>query len=414
MRLTLLYTGLFAACGATVVAITYGLVAGTLPDKAAEDRKPTAAQSDKAVEEAQQIAEVNSVPDDFVQACRSALADPDAEPTLRMKCKAAYQEGLIAGAQSQRDAILDELLRYSLTTLVAVAVMAALAGWFVAGRVLRPVHRITAAARDASEHRLAARVALTGPRDELRELADTFDAMLDRLQTAFEGQRRFIANAGHELRTPLTVMRATVDVVLAKPEPSHTELVDMGREIRAAVDHAEALIEALLTMASTDRGLGGREDVDLATVTEDAIDAIAPVVARLHATLEPAPTSGNPILLERLAANLVDNAVRYNRPDGDVWVTTATVADRAVLTVANTGPIVAPDAVDGLFEPFRRLRDRTGDGGFGLGLAIVASIATAHGGHAEAAARPDGGLAVTVILPAGEPRRGDPVPSDER
>jgi signal transduction histidine kinase len=144
----------------------------------------------------------------------------------------------------------------------------------VAGRVLRPVHRITAAARNASEHSLAARVALTGPRDELRELADTFDAMLDRLQAAFEAQRRFIANAGHELRTPLTGMRASLDVVLAKPEPTNLELVGMGQEIRAEVDQAEALIEALLTLARTDRGPGERAPVDLATIAEDAIDAV--------------------------------------------------------------------------------------------------------------------------------------------
>ena len=280
-----------------------------------------------------------------------------------------------------------------------------MAGWFVAGRVLRPVHRITAAARDASEHQLSTRVALTGPRDELRELADTFDAMLERLQAAFEGQRRFIANAGHELRTPLTVMRATVDVVLAKPAPTHDELVGMGQDIRAAVGHAEALIEALLTLARTDRGLAGREPLDLATVLEDAVDAAhsrpdASPTTRLHTSLMPAPTNGDPILLERLAANLYDNAVRYNVPGGDVWLSTGTVGGRAVLTVGNTGPVIAAESVEGLFEPFRRLRDRTGDGGFGLGLAIVASIAAAHGGEAEAGPLPGGGLSVTVSLPA--------------
>jgi signal transduction histidine kinase len=228
--------------------------------------------------------------------------------------------------------------------------------------------------------------------------------MLDRLQTAFEGQRRFIANAGHELRTPLTVMRTAVDVVLAKPEPTHDELLGMGRDVRAAVGHAQALIDALLTLARTDRGRFGREAVDLATVTEDAIDAAAPApAARLHTSLAPAPTRGDPILLEHLAANLVDNAVRYNVPGGAVWISTATVDDRVVLTVDNTGPVVAPEAVGKLFEPFRRLRERTGDGGFGLGLAIVASIATAHGGDAVAGARPGGGLSVTVSLPGRSP-----------
>jgi signal transduction histidine kinase len=402
VRLTLLYTGLFAVCGAILVAITYGLVAATLPAPAESKPQSVATNPAKIPGETQAVEKRDTVPADFAEACQTALDDPSADPNLRLKCEAAYREGLLAGAKTQREATLSQLLRYSLTTLAVVALLAAAAGWIVAGRVLRPVHRITAAARNASEHSMAARVALTGPRDELRELADTFDAMLDRLQTAFEGQRRFIANAGHELRTPLTVMRATLDVVLAKPEPTNPELVGMGQEVRAEVDYAEALIESLLTMARTDRGLGERDLVDLATVTEDAMDAAAlpPSAPRLNTSLAPAPTSGDPILLERLAANLIDNAVRYNVPDGEVWVSTATDGDRALLTVANNGPVVTADAVAGLFEPFRRLRERTGDGGFGLGLAIVASIAAAHGGEAAAAARPEGGLSVTVKLPA--------------
>jgi signal transduction histidine kinase len=347
------------------------------------------------------------VPAEGAWARRQPLADPAADAQLRNKCQNAYAEGLIQGAKSQRDVTLNQLLRYSLTTLGAVTLLAAIGGWIVAGRVLRPVHRITAAARDASEHHLTARLALTGPRDELRELADTFDAMLDRLQTAFEGQRRFIANASHELRTPLTVMRATVDVVLAKPAPTPAELVDMGQDVRTAVDHAEALIEALLTLARSDRGLAQREPVDLATVIEDAVDAAGarPGAAhpagtrRLHTSLAPAPTTGDPILLERLAANLYDNAMRYNVPDGDVWLSTAAIGGRAVLTVGNTGPVIAPETVPGWFEPFRRPRERTGDGGFGLGLAIVASIAAAHGGEAAAGPLPGGGLTVTVSLP---------------
>jgi signal transduction histidine kinase len=380
VRLTLLYTGLFAACGMILVSVTYGLLAANLPEPAAV--KPG-----------------TSTGSELSDLCQRTFNDPNSDPAMRSKCKAAYQAGLLAGAQTQRAATLGQLLRYSLATLAAATLLAAVAGWLVAGRVLRPVHRITAAARNASEDHLEARVALGGPRDELRELADTFDAMLDRLQTAFESQRRFIANAGHELRTPLTVMRTAVDVVLAKPEPSHDELIGMGREVRAAVEHANRLIDALLTLARTNGGRLGRETVDLATVAEDAIDATAPGSARLNTSLAPALTSGDPILLERLAANLVDNAVRYNVPDGAVWVSTATIDGRVRLTVNNTGPHIPPDAVGKLFEPFRRLRDRTGDGGFGLGLAIVASIAAAHGGDAVAGARPDGGLTVTVSLP---------------
>jgi signal transduction histidine kinase len=259
---------------------------------------------------------------------------------------------------------------------------------------------VTKMARELSAGDLSRRIALPGPNDEIKQLADTFDAMLARLEAAFDGQRRFIANASHELRTPLTVMRASVDVVLAKPAPTSGELVRMGRDVRGAVEQAEALIAALLTLASNERGLVVRQTVDLATVVEDVLDATDTGDRRVQVSLRPAPTTGDPILLERLAGNLLDNAVRYNTPGGNVWLATSTVNGLAVLTVANTGPVIAPVAVDGLFEPFRRLHERTGGDGFGLGLAIIASIAAVHGGSVSAQPRPDGGLQVTVRLPA--------------
>jgi signal transduction histidine kinase len=381
VRLTLLYTGLFVACGAIVVAITYGLVAANLTNP-------------------QNKSTVVKAPSDFIKSCKEALTSgKPVEPNTRQKCESAFNEGVDYGAQTQRDAVLANLLRYSLTTFGAVTLFGAVAGWFVAGRVLRPIHRITAAARAASEHDLSARVSLRGPRDELRELADTFDEMLERLDAAFEGQRRFIANASHELRTPLTVMRATIDVVLAKPAPSTDELVRMGQDVRAAVNHAEILIESLLTLARNVRGLAVHEPTDLATVVEDVVDELDPGDRRTHLDLEPAPVFGDPILLERLAANLVDNAVRHNVDGGQIWLATSTVDGHALLQVANTGPVVAGDAVGRLFEPFQRLHDRTGNGGFGLGLAIVASIAGVHGGSATAEPRDGGGLSVTVRLP---------------
>jgi signal transduction histidine kinase len=381
VRLTLLYTGLFVACGAIVVAITYGLVAANLK-----------APPGKAT--------VTAVPDSFLQSCKEQLnSKTSVDPRVRQKCEAAFQEAAAYGAQTQRDAVLADLLRYSLGTLGAVTLLGAVAGWFVAGRALRPIHRITAAARAASEHNLTARVSLGGPRDELRQLADTFDDMLDRLDGAFQAQRRFIANASHELRTPLTVMRATIDVVLAKPAPSTGELVRMGQDVRSAVDHAEILIEALLTLARNERGLAVHEPTDLATVVEDVVDELDAGNRRTHLDLEPAPVLGDPILLERLAANLVDNAVRYNVDGGQVWLATSTMDGETLLRVANTGPVVAGDAVGRLFEPFQRLHDRTGDGGFGLGLAIVASIAGVHGGAVTAEPRDGGGLTVTVWLP---------------
>jgi signal transduction histidine kinase len=262
------------------------------------------------------------------------------------------------------------------------------------------VHQITAAARAASEHNLAARVALTGPRDELRDLAETFDAMLGRLQTAFEGQQRFIANASHELRTPLAVMRTTVDVVLGNPDSTPDDLRGMAADIRAAVEQAEHLISALLLLARNERGLTIHEEVDLATIAEDVLDSAGLRDQRVHAMLEPAVIVGDPVLAERLIVNLVDNAVRYNVAAGDVWISTRTAAGSSELSVANTGPVISPAEAERLFQPFQRLNERTSHDGVGLGLAIVASIAALHGGTVSARPRHDGGLCVTVTLPA--------------
>jgi signal transduction histidine kinase len=215
------------------------------------------------------------------------------DPRILAKCAAYFQQ---EGAQGQRDLTLAHLLQYSLITLAVVIALAAVLGWIFAGRALRPVHRITRAARAASSHDLSARVAATGPRDELRELAETFDEMLGRLQAAFEAQQRFIANASHELRTPLAVMRATVDVVLDNPDTTAGDLRAMGADIRAAVDHAEQLIGALLILARNERGLTMRELVDLATVAEDVLDTVVLAGRRVHVSLETAVIAGDPVL----------------------------------------------------------------------------------------------------------------------
>jgi signal transduction histidine kinase len=372
-RLTVLYTGLFAVCGAIVVAVSYILVARLEPQ----------GQGQQA-------------PASFLARCRSEQLSPHPNDRLLAKCGAYFQ---LQGARHQRDVTLSHLLQYSLITLAVVIALAAILGWIAAGRALRPVHRITAAARAASEHNLSARVALRGPRDELHELAETFDEMLDRLQVAFEGQRRFIANASHELRTPLAVMGATVDVVLDNPASTPADLREMATDIRAAVDHAEHLIAALLILAHNERGLTVHDEVDLATVAEDVLDTAALRDLRVHATLEPAVISGDPVLVERLVANLVDNAVRYNTAAGEIWVSTLTVAGKSHLTVANTGPPIRPADVDRIFQPFQRLNDRASQEGFGLGLTIVASIAEVHGGIATARPRNDGGLSITVTIP---------------
>ncbi len=258
---------------------------------------------------------------------------------LKSECLAFFNQGAAAGAQAQRDTTLTHLLGYSLGALAAVTILAALAGWILAGRILRPIHQLTAAARAASEHTLSQRLALRGPRDELRELADTFDDMLARLDTAFASQQRFIANASHELRTPLTVMRTTVDVVLAKPAPTIEELTAMGADIRQAVEHAEQLIGALLTLARNDRGPHFSEPVDLATLAEDALDASD--ITGLHLNAD--PRHAHPSTATRSCSNdssptCVDNAVRYNTPDGTITLTTAATDHEATVRITNTGP----------------------------------------------------------------------------
>jgi signal transduction histidine kinase len=376
-RLTLLYTGLFALCGAVVVAVSYTLVAQLqTPDLAPNSRE---------------------VPDSIAAQCYSMQPNSHPDKNAEAAC-IAYLQNL--GAQRQLGLTLSHLLEYSLITLAVVIAVAAILSWIAAGRALRPVHHITAAARAASEHNLSARVAPTGPRDELRELAETFDDMLNRLQAAFESQQRFLANAAHELRTPLTVMRTTVEVVLDNPNSTAGDLRAMATDIRIAVDHAEHVIGALLILARNERGLTVHDQFDLATLAEDALDAADLGDRRVHTTLEPAPISGDPLLAERLVANLIDNAVRYNYAAGDVWIDTCTVAGSSQLTVANTGPVISPSDAHRIFRPFQRLNNRASHEGYGLGLTIVASIASIHGGTAVAHPRDDGGLSVTVTIPS--------------
>jgi signal transduction histidine kinase len=338
----------------------------------------------------------SGIPASIAALCRSEQPSTHPNKTLLGQC--IFQ---LLGAQNQRDLTLSHLLQYSLITLAVVIALAAILGWIAAGRALRPVHLITAAARAASQQNLSARVALRGPRDELRELAETFDEMLGRLQAAFESQQRFIANASHELRTPLAVMRTTVDVALGNPESTPSDLRGMATDIRVAVDHAEQLIGALLMLARNERGLTLHEEVDLATIAEDALDTADVGDRRVHATLEPAVISGDPVLAKRLIANLLDNAVRYNTiAAGDIWIKTRTTAASSQLIVANTGPVISPADAERIFQPFQRLNNRTSHDGSGLGLTIVASIATIHGGTATVHPRKDGGLSITVTIPS--------------
>jgi signal transduction histidine kinase len=264
------------------------------------------------------------------------------------------------------------------------------------------VRAITETARRASDQHLGERLALTGPRDELKELADTFDDMLERLDLAFAAQRRFVANASHELRTPLTVMRTAIDVALAKPNKTTQQLEDMAARVRRSIDRAESMIEALLILAISDQGVTSRELLDLSAVAEDALELAAPGIARLglrvEADLAPAVTTGDQQLIERMVWNLVDNAVRHNEPGGWIQIVTGPCEPGVVLRVANGGPSVPDDAVTTLTEPFRRMTKQA-DGGVGLGLSIAQSVSIAHGAHLDVQNRPDGGLSVSVVLP---------------
>ena len=268
LRLTLIYSGLFLLAAAMLLAFTYVFVVRGLSTTSALGKtgQPTTVAQESLRKACGKVMAAEKTPRVLTAADR----------TLISKCRQSFSSGVVAGAQSQRAEAVHQLLLYSLVGLGVMGVVSGAVGWLVAGRALRPVHAITGAARRASEENLGERLALAGPPDELKELADTYDAMLARLDAAFASQRRFVANASHELRTPLTVMRTAIDVTLAKPDRSSAQLEDMAAEVRAAVDRAEALIEALLTLARSDRGATAMELADLAVLAEDALDAAGP------------------------------------------------------------------------------------------------------------------------------------------
>ena len=306
-----------------------------------------------------------------------------------------------------------EVLRVGSIAFAMVVVAAGLVSWVLVRRVLRPLHDVTATARRLSAESLDARIGVSGPRDEVAELAATFDAMLDRLQAAFDAQRRFVANASHELRTPLAVLRTEVDVTLADPDADVDELRRMGEVIRDATRRAEHLVAGLLLLARTEAADSvAAEPVDLAETVPAALDALRAEARdralRVHTDLAPAAVAGDSALLGRVAGNLVENAVRHNVEGG--WLTVRTGAEdgHAVLAVSSSGPVVSPAMVTELFEPFRRGAGRTGSG-TGLGLSIVRAVARAHGGRVVAEPVEGGGLAVTVELPL---RADAQVPSD--
>jgi signal transduction histidine kinase len=321
-------------------------------------------------------------------------------------------DALRTQAQNDRNDVLREMVTWSVASLGAVGVAAGGLGWLLAGRALRPLRRITATARRVADRSLHERIALTGPDDEIKDLADTFDAMLERLDRSFDGQRRFVANASHELRTPLTINRALIQVALDAPDtPQATR--ELGTTLLEVNQRHERLIDGLLVLATSDQPLTEHQPVDLADIARHAVaacgDAAREARVEIRAKVVAAGVVGDPVLLERLAQNLLDNAIRYNTAHGWASITTGTTDGHAYLTVENSGPAVPADQVDGLFEPFRRLAstDRLTDTdhasagrGAGLGLSIVRSVTHAHEGDVRADPRPDGGLTVYVRIPA--------------
>ncbi|MEV5897186.1 HAMP domain-containing sensor histidine kinase [Nonomuraea fuscirosea] len=300
----------------------------------------------------------------------------------------------------------DALLTSSLLALVGVGILALIIGYFVADRALKPVAQMTATAKKLSESTLAhQRIALEGPSDELKELADTFDAMLARLNVAFDTQRRFVANASHELRTPLTINRTVLEIALSDPEASE-DLKALGRTLLEVNARNEKLIEGLLLLARSERELAVRKPLDVQEVAQTAVEQVTPFAEEHGVTvtteLVSAPTVGDPVLLERSVSNLLENAVKYNVPEnGKVWIRTGMADGALVVQVANTGQHVPAYEVNSLFEPFRRLHaDRVESAkGSGLGLSIVRAVVQAHGGNVTAVPRDGGGLVVTIRLP---------------
>ncbi|WP_369029365.1 sensor histidine kinase [Streptomyces adonidis] len=379
IRLTLLYGGMFLIAGILLLSIIYLLAAQAIREGSNQSFQIEGT--------------VTRITSDTCPVLDSATTDNQRNAALK------------ACSDALRQHALDSLLSRSLLTLLGLAVIAFAFGYAMAGRVLTPLGRITRTARAVAGSDLSRRIELDGPDDELKELADTLDDMLERLQRAFTAQQRFVGNASHELRTPLAINRTLLEVHLSDPS-APPELQQLGKTLLATNERSEQLVEGLLLLARSDNQIVERKPVDLAEVASQAVDQThAEAEAKgveFRGQRDPVVVQGNGVLLERIALNLVQNAVRYNVPE-DGWVEVNTVVQhgQAVLVVSNTGPVVPAYEVDNLFEPFRRLRtERTGsDKGVGLGLSIARSVARAHGGHISATPREGGGLVMRVALP---------------
>jgi signal transduction histidine kinase len=394
LRLALLTSGVFLVVGAALMALTYFLVAATIPNET-----PAEAQQHQEllVCEAQRAAAAAPPP--------SVNGHPIRQPNTAAEtqfCDIVFREASALGTTSERSDTLHNLLLYSVLGLGVMTVVAAGAAWILAGRALRPLRQITDAANRASRTTLGERIDLSGQNGELKELADTFDEMLDRLDAAFIAQERFVADASHELRTPLTALRAVVDVTLARERLTQGQLDRMGSDIRGLLEQAEALIAALLMLSRSDARVTSSEPLDLAVVVNEVLCSRTVENVTVERDLAPAPLHADRVLVERAVANLVDNAVAHN--DERRWLRAATFSQdsEAGVTIENTGRPIPTTEAENLFRPFYRSDARIGTG-HGLGMAIVRSVALAHGGRCDAVSRPDGGLAVTIALPTTAP-----------
>ena len=367
-RLALIFSALVFLFGAGTLLVTYVLVAHVLPH-----RPPPAV-------------------DQFLHAPHTGSTPPSADQ-LRAMIGPAFQQ--------QQGLMLEHLLIGSAIALVLLAIVVAILSWRIADRALAPLRTITETARRLSQDNLGDRIGLSGPPGELKELADTFDGMLARLDKAFQDQRQFVANASHELRTPLAISRSLVEVALADPAPTLASWRSTAESLLANGARMEGLITSLLVLARGEQGSGSLADTELDALAEDAFEGLSSPVRRLRHKLRAAPVRGDPMLLLQTTRNLLENAVRYNRTNGWISIATGTRADESWIRVSNSGPHIPAERVQELLLPFHRLAAQRTDSqhGAGLGLAIVDAVTRVHGGHLSIRARSAGGLTVTIFLP---------------
>ena len=392
-RLTVLAAGLFLVVGAAMLALTFVLIATTVPNdtpaQAIETQEVLVCQVQKTIASRSPAATLPT-------RINGKIPIQPAPPA--QFCKRVLKDVAKIGATSERSSTLRRLLLYSILGLLGMTAVSAAAAWRLSGRALRPLRDITAAAGRASRSNLGERMDVDQPVGELKELADTFDGMLARLEASFAAQERFVADASHELRTPLAALRTVVDVNLGPRPPTADELTQLGHDARQLLTEADSIVDSLLLLSRSDAGMLGAEDLDLAGLVSAAVDSPLTIGYQVERNLKPAEVRGDRVLVERAVANLIDNAVVHNDERRWARVSTQTGDDEVVLTVENTGRVITRDQVDDLFRPFFRLGGRSGQG-HGIGLAIVRSVAVAHGGRVEALPRPDGGLSVRLVVP---------------